>query len=721
MATLQKTTRRNFMKLAAAAGGGLMLGFNWTSTTASPLSVITGAAAASGEISFNAYLSIAPDGIITIMSPNPELGQNIKTSFPMIVAEELDADWSKVKVVQAPLDLKKFERQVTGGSGAVPHSWERLRKAGATARHMLVEAAAKRLNVSSASLTTDKGMVIHKESGRKLGYGELATEASSITVPEQVNLKDNKTFKLIGTAVRNVDNHEMVTGKPLYGLDFYREGMLIAMVQRPEAFGMKLKSVDSAAAKAMPGIVDVVTFKNNVAVVGKSTWQVQKARKALKIEYEKEGAIESTSDHDKLFKDLLDSKDVATVRRQDGDVEAAFKSAAKVIKSEYQCPFLSHSPMEPMNFFAHVREDGVELVGPTQTPERAVNEVAKLLNIPADKITLDLTRLGGGFGRRLQTDYVLEAVEVSNLVKGPVKVIWTREDDMTGGIYRPAVRYRFEAALDAKGNMIGYKLRGVGINAGNCTREDNFPSGAVDNLLIDSIEHKSPITTGAWRAPITNFLAFAEQAFLDEVAFAAKVDPVKFRLDLLDRAKQSPVGAIKYDIDRMKAVIQLAADKSGWGTKKNLAQGFSVYFSHRSYVAQVAEMEMRKGNPVLKKIYVGADCGIVVNLSGAYQQVRGGVVDGFGHAMFGKLTFKEGVPEQKNFNSYRLVRMKEVPEIDVHFVNNGIDPTGLGEPALPPTGGAIANALFKATGKRLRNQPFMLEEEMKGVNLGEKL
>jgi isoquinoline 1-oxidoreductase beta subunit len=292
---------------------------------------------------------------------------------------------------------------------------------------------------------------------------------------------------------------------------------------------------------------------------------------------------------------------------------------------------------------------------------------------------------------------------------------------MTGGIYRPAVRYRFEAALDAKGNMIGYKLRGVGINAGNSTREDNFPSGAVDNLLIDSIEHKSPITTGAWRAPITNFLAFAEQAFLDEVAFAAKVDPVKFRLDLLDRAKQAPVGAIKYDIDRMKAVIQLAADKSGWGTKKNLAQGFSVYFSHRSYVAQVAEMEMRKGNPVLKKIYVGADCGIVVNLSGAYQQVRGGVVDGFGHAMFGKLTFKEGVPEQKNFNSYRLVRMKEVPEIDVHFVNNGIDPTGLGEPALPPTGGAIANALFKATGKRLRNQPFILEEEMKGVNLGEKL
>lgn len=720
MAILEKTTRRNFMKLAATAGGGLMLGFHWSSAKATSFEVINQEAIASGEITFNSYLSISPDGTITIMSPNPELGQNIKTSFPMIVAEELDADWSKVKVVQANLDTTKFERQVTGGSGAVPHSWERLRKAGATARHMLVETAAKRWNVSPASLSTEKSIVLHRESGRKLTYGELATEASGMTVPETVKLKDNKDFKLIGTAVRNVDNFEMVTGKPLYGLDFYREGMLFAMVQRPTAFGMKLKSVDSAAAKAMPGIVDVVTFNNNIAVVGKSTWQVQKARRALKIEYEKEGEIESTADHDKLFKDLLVSKE-ATVRRQDGDVETAFKNAAKVITSEYQCPFLSHSPMEPMNFFAHVREDGVELVGPTQTPDRARTETAKLLGIPPEKITVELTRLGGGFGRRLQADYVLEAVEVSRIMKAPVKVIWTREDDMTGGIYRPAVRYRFEAALDAKGNMTGYKLRGVGINAGNCTREDNFPSGAVDNLLIDSVEHKSPITTGAWRAPITNFLAFAEQAFLDEVAFAANVDPVKFRLDLLEKAKQSPVGAIKYDIDRMKAVIELAAEKSGWGKKRNLSQGFSVYFSHRSYVAQVAEVEMKKGNPLLKKIYVAADCGIVVNLSGSYQQVRGGVVDGFGHAMFSKVTFKDGVPEQKNFNSYRLIRMKEAPEVDVHFVNNGIDPTGLGEPALPPTGGAVANALFKATGKRLRNQPFSLQEEMKGVNLGEKL
>jgi isoquinoline 1-oxidoreductase beta subunit len=409
------------------------------------------------------------------------------------------------------------------------------------------------------------------------------------------------------------------------------------------------------------------------------------------------------------------------VMREDGNVKEAFNKAARVIKAEYQCPFLSHTPMEPMNFFAHVRKDGVELVGPTQTPERARTETAELLGISPDKVTLELTRLGGGFGRRLRADFVVEAVELSKMINAPVKVTWTREDDITGGAYRPAVRYRFEAALDSEGNMTGYKLRGVGMNAGNCTRQDNFPSGAVDNLLIESIEHKSSITTNPWRAPITNFLAFAEQSFLDEVAEAVGKDPVKFRLDLLDRAKKSPVGEIAYDIERMKGVIQLAAEKSGWGKKDGLSQGFSVYFSHRSYVAQVAEVRMKQGNPVLEKIYAATDCGVVVNPTGADQQVRGGMVDGMGHAMFSNMTFQNGIPEQKNFDSYRLIRMKEIPEIEVHFVDNGLDPTGLGEPALPPTGGAIANALYKATGKRLRNQPFVEQEELKGLRLGERM
>jgi isoquinoline 1-oxidoreductase beta subunit len=372
--------------------------------------------------------------------------------------------------------------------------------------------------------------------------------------------------------------------------------------------------------------------------------------------------------------------------------------------------------MEPMNFFADVRADGVELVGPTQTPARARAEVSQLLNIPEDKITLQLTRLGGGFGRRLKNDYVTEAAELSSIIKKPVKLIWSKEDDMTGGTYRPAVRYRFEAALDATGNLTGYKLRGVGINSGNSTREHNFPSGAIDNLLIDSVEHKSPITTGPWRAPITNFLAFAEQAFIDEVAHAAGKDPVQFRLDLLAKAKRSPVGEIRYDINRMESVIKMAADKSGWGKKKDVSQGFSVYFSHASYVAQVADVIMRNGLPVVKKIYAVSDCGQVVALNGATHQVMGGVVDGMGHAMYSKLSFREGVADQNNYNTYRLIKMKEVPEIETHFVDNGIDPTGLGEPALPPTGGAVANAIFKATGKRLRNQPFIEEDVFKTVS-----
>jgi isoquinoline 1-oxidoreductase beta subunit len=719
MATTLKSTRREFMKLAAGASGGLLLGFHWASSEAATIQVIDEAALAAGGVEFNSYLSIASDGVITIFSPNPELGQNIKTSFPMVVAEELDADWSAVKVVQAALDTRKFDRQLTGGSGAVPHSWDRLRKAGATARHLLVDAAAKRWNVKPETLKTKDSTVIHAD-GKKFTYGELATEASKASVPEEVKVKDVKDFTLIGTPLKNVDNPDMLTGKPLYGLDFHREGMLYAMIQRPEAFGQKIKSVDGAAAKAMPGVVDVVTFKNNVAVVGKSTWAVLKARKALKIEYEAEETLESTSDHDRLFKEMLDSKE-ATVRRKDGDVDAAFTAAANVITREYQCPFLSHAPMEPMNFFAHVREDGVELVGPTQTPDRARNAVAQLLGISPYQITVDITRLGGGFGRRLQADYVVEAAELSSIIKAPVQVIWTREDDMSGGSYRPAVRYRFSAALDSNGNMTGYRLRGVGINVGNSTREDNFPSGAVDNLLIDSVDHKSPITTGPWRAPVTNFLAFAEQAFLDEVALAAKQDPVKFRLSLLERAKKSPVGEIRYDIDRMMGVINLAAEKSGWGTKKDISQGFSVYFSHRSYVAQVAEVVKKKGKPVLQRIYACADCGIVISPNGAAHQVRGGVVDGFGHAMYSQLTFKNGAPEQKNFNSYRLIRLKEVPEVEVHFVKNEISPTGLGEPALPPTGGAVANAFFKATGKRLYSQPFINQEEMKGVNLGQRL
>ena len=715
MATITDTKRRDFLKLAATATGGLFIGINWTGCDSPKVEVLSTEEVLAQARSFNSYLSISPTGDIVIYSPNPELGQNIKTSFPMVVAEELDADWSKIRVLQANLDTEKFDRQLTGGSGAMPHSWERLRKAGATARHLLVAAAAKTWQVSAGEITVENGVISHKESGKKGHFGEFVAEASTMTAPDDVQLKDKKDFKIIGTPVKNVDAKDMYTGKPLYGLDFYREGMVNAMIQRPP-FGMKIKSVDDSAARAVSGVSDVVVLGNNVAVVGETTWPLIKAKKLLKIEYEPDGKVESTHDHDRLFKELLASGK-ADVKRKDGNVDQAFKNAAEVVTAEYQCPFLSHSPMEPENFFAHVQGDRAELVGPTQTPDRARQDTAQLLGIPPENVTVEITRLGGGFGRRLRTDFAIEAVQVSQAIGKPVKVSWTREDDLTGGAYRPAVRYRFEAALDAEGNMIGYKLRGVGMNAGNSTRENNFPSGAVDNVLIESIDYKSSITTNAWRAPITNFLAYAEQSFLDEVALVAKKDPVQFRLELLQRAKNNPVGELGYDVDRMIGVVKTAAEKSNWGKDPNVHQGFSVYFSHRTYVAQVADIVIENNTPTLKKITAVTDCGMVINPTGANQQVRGGIVDGMGHAMYGNLTFENGLPKQRNFDTYRLIRLKEVPEIDVHYVDSGFDPTGLGEPALPPTGGAIANAISKATGRRLRSQPFIEQNEFSDIKL----
>lgn len=715
MKTVTKASRRDFLKIAGTTAGGLFIGFNWFSCDSPKVEVLSTEEILSQAKSFNSYLSISPTGDVVIYSPNPELGQNIKTSFPMVVAEELEADWEKVRVVQANLDPEKYDRQLTGGSGAMPHSWERLRKAGATAKFVLVAAAAKTWNVPAEEITVEKGIISHPGSGKKGHFGEFVTEAAAMTAPEEVTLKDKKDFKIIGTPVKNVDAKDMYTGKPLYGLDFQREGMKHAMIQRAP-FGMKIKSVDDSAARAVSGVTDVVTFGTSVAVVGNTTWPLLKAKKLLKVEYEPDGAVESTADHDRLFAELM-AKGKADVKRKDGNVDAAFKSAAKVVTAEYQCPFLAHSPMEPENFFAHVQGDKVELVGPTQTPDRARQETATLLGIPPENVTVEITRLGGGFGRRLRADYVIEAVEVSRAINAPVKVTWSREDELTGGAYRPAVRYRFEAALDANGTMIGYKLRGVGMNAGNTTRENNFPSGAVDNVLIESIEHKSTITTNAWRAPITNFLAYAEQSFLDEVALEAGKDPVDLRLELLNRAKSNPVGELGYDVDRMIGVVKTAAEKSNWGKNPNVKQGFSVYFSHRSYVAQVADIEVQSGSPILKKITAVTDCGMVVNPTGANHQVRGGIVDGMGHAMYTNLTFENGVPKQRNYDTYRLIRMKEVPEIDTHFVDSGFDPTGLGEPALPPTGGAIANAIFAATGRRLRSQPFIEQKEFSDIKL----
>jgi isoquinoline 1-oxidoreductase beta subunit len=692
-----KTSRRDFIQKTALFTGVFTLGFDWFSAEASAMEVVGSAGR------FNSFLSIDSLGKVILYSPNPEIGQGIKTAFPVVVAEELDVDWAQVQVEQANLDTKLFERQLTGGSGALKHSWDRLRKAGATVRKMMMQAAADQWKVDISTCKTSKGVVLGP-SGQKATYGSLAEAASKLPVPTEVTYKDRKDYKIIGTRVKGVDNKNVVTGKPLFGIDIRKPGMVFAQIVRPP-FGATLKSFSADDVKKMPGILDVVSFKNKVAIVGSSTYEILQARASLTCDYGSDGPLESNITHAKWFDEGMKS-DKAQVMRKDGDFAAALTKAVKVIEATYECPFISHSPMEPMNFFADVQKDSVLLAGPTQVPQPAQKAVSDLLKIPVDKIQLEISKMGGGFGRRLNNDFVLEAAELSSIIQKPVLVMWTREDDMSGGIYRPAARYYFKAGLDANGNITAFYLRGVGLNAGNSTRQDNFPVGAIENVLIESFDQKSAVTTGPWRAPITNFLGFAEQAFLDEVAEVAGKDPVQMRLDLLEKVKTNPVGKITYEPARFEEVIKQVAEKAQWKKKPGVHQGFSVYYSHLSYVAQIAEVKVENGKPKVTKVTAVTDCGEVINLSGAENQVKGAIIDGMGHALYAKLNFQAGVASPQNFNSYRLIRGNEVPVIDAHFVNNGIAPTGLGEPALPPTGGSIANAIYAATKKRHYKQPF---------------
>ncbi len=692
-----KTTRRNFIQQTALFTSVFTLGFDWFESKGAAMAI------ANEPGRFNAFLSIDALGKIRLYSPNPEIGQGIKTAFPVVVAEELDVDWKQVEVLQANLDTQNFERQLTGGSGALKHSWERLRKAGASVRQMMVQAAANQWKVDASTCMTSKGFVLGPK-GQKASYGSLAAEAAKLPVPTTVSFKDRKDYKIIGTRVRGVDNHSIVTGKPVFGLDIRKPGMVFAQIVRPP-FGASLKSFSAEDVKKMPGILDVVSFKNKVAIVGTSNYEIMQARQQLTCSYGSDAPLESNDSHQAWF-DAGMKSDKATLQRKDGDFAKAISEAAKVIEATYECPFISHSPMEPMNFFADVKPASVLLAGPTQVPQSAQKAVATLLGIPENSIQVELSKMGGGFGRRLSNDYALEAAELSNIIKKPVLVMWTREDDMGGGTYRPAVRYHFKAGIDAQGNLTAFYLRGVGLNAGNSTRQDNFPVGAIDNVLIESVDQKSAVTTGPWRAPITNFLGFAEQAFLDEVAEAAGKDPIQMRLDLLARVKSNPVGKITYEPDRFAEVIRQVAEKSQWKKKPGVHQGFSVYYSHFSYVAQVAEVQVKNGKPQVTQVTAVTDCGEVINLSGAENQVKGAIIDGMGHAMFAKLTIQAGVTSPTNFNAYRMIRGNEVPKIDAYFVDNGISPTGLGEPALPPTGGSIANAIYAATKKRFYKQPF---------------
>ncbi|ASV31101.1 xanthine dehydrogenase family protein molybdopterin-binding subunit [Maribacter cobaltidurans] len=745
-----KLGRRAFIKNTSLAGGGLVLGFSWLNSCKPK-----GAEAVAMELEMpkewyeiNGYLKIGDNGVVTIMSPNPEIGQNVRTSMPMIVADELEVDWKNVVVEQAPLNTNLYSWQVAGGSRSISSSWQNLRMAGATARHMLKEAAAKAWQVPVEEITAIEGVLSHEASGNSAGYGEMASAAASLEVPEEIELKEIADFSIIGTSRKNVDGKKIVTGQPLFGLDVQREGMLIASLVHPPAFGMKLKSFDAESVKKMPGIHDVFSiklydedYKKNtfhftafnelIAVVGESTWQVFQAKKALNAEWENASDItetvtmfgndmevtfpagmEDSETHTTKLKELVTSK--GKVTRKDGDPETAFKNAAKIIERSYSCPFLAHNTMEPMNFFAHVTEDHAELLGPTQTPEWMEPAVSEVLGLPLESIDIQMTRQGGGFGRRLYGHFMVETALISKKMKAPVKLVYSREDDMTQGIYRPAYYATYRAALDEDNNLIAFHVKGGGIPE-SPVFANRFPAGAIDNYLAEDFTLDSNITTGAFRAPRSNFIAGAEQSFLDELAEEMGKDPIDFRLELLKRAQENPVGEKEsndYDAARYAGVLELVKEKANWGqSEAGVHRGVSAYFCHDSYVAQVLDMVMENNKPIVQKVTAAIDCGIVVNPDAASNLSEGGAIDGIGHAMYSGLTFKDGTPEQNNFDRYRLIRHSEAPKsIETHFVKNDIDPTGMGEPPFPPIMGALANALYKATGRRHYHQPFITDK-----------
>ncbi len=728
-----KVGRRSFLKTSAAAGGGMLVGFSWL-TSCTALNKENETIAVPDEwFEINGYIKIGDTGMVTIYNPNPEIGQNVMTSMPMIVAEELDVPWNHVVVEQGALNEDAFKNpQFAGGSMSILMGWDPLRMAGAAGKHMLLMAAASEWGVDVSDLKASQGVITEVNGDRKVGYGDVAVKAVGMEVPEELELKDPSEYQLIGSWKKNVAGEKIVTGKPQFGLDFKREGMLHAMIQHPPAFGMQVKDFNVEEIKTMPGVQDafivdttigepqwsdVNAFNQLVAIVGNSTWELIQAKKALKVNWENVSPLESSEMHEKrLVKDLENGR--VQQSRNDGNVDAAFAKAAKVLERTYSSPFMAHNTMEPMNFFANVTENSAELIGPSQTPQALKDSVAKMLGLEGDQVTVDMTRMGGGFGRRLYNHTGIEAAAISKMAGAPIKLIYTREDDMSQGTYRPPYLSTYKAGLDESNNLIAFSAKGVGLPEGPIF-PNRFPAGAVDNYLAEKKLSNTNISTGAWRAPRSHFTAGAEQAFLDEVAEVAGKDPIDFRLDLFDKAINNPVGGrYEYDAERYAGVLRQVKEKSNWGTEKSgLYRGVAAYFCHNSYVAQVMDVVMVNNQPKVQKVWCSVDCGIVINKEGAENIIQGGVVDGIGHALYSQLTFENGSPVQNNFDTYKLIRMNQAPkEIEVHFIENDINPTGLGEPGLPPAVGAIANALYKATGKRLYNQPFAQNDVQ--INLG---
>jgi len=718
-------SRRNFLRISGIAGGGLMLAVGLD-----PLGKGLFAAETAADFVPNHFIRLTPDGMVTIMAQNPEIGQGVKTMLPMLIADEFDVDWEMVTVEQAAHEPDKYSRQFAGGSNATPTHYMPMRRAGAVGRQLMKDAAAQQWGVPASELETASGVVSHPGSGRSATYGELADLASTLTPPdpETVPLKDPSEFRIIGTPRRNVDNRKIVTGQPLFGIDFTLPGMLYAVYEKCPVFNGTVVSANLDAVRAadgvrhafiVEGVGDTSTLVGGVAIVADTWWQANKAREILEVEWDEGPAAEQSSAGFQARADELSTQPPENILREDGDVEAAMGSAAATVEAAYSYPFISHAQLEPDNCTAWWHDGMMEIWAPTQTPDSGRRDVARVLEIEEEQVTIDLIRCGGGFGRRLYNEWMVEAAWIAREVGVPVKLLWTREDDMAHDRYRPGGFHYLKGAVDANGQLTAWDNHFVsygsdGRFAGSASLSaTEFPALYVPNFRTGASLMPLLVPTGALRAPGSNALAFVMQGFIDELAHAAGADPVQFRLDMLNRTPL-PTGGRGggFDAARMRGVLESVAERSGWSgpsTTPGKGRGVAFHYSHRGYFAEVVDVTVsQSGRLTIDDVWVVGDVGSqIINPLNAENNTQGGVIEGFSHALGQEITIEGGAVVQQNFNTYPLIRLTEAPKsIDVHFVLTDNAPTGLGEPSLPPAIPALVNAIFDATGHRIRSLPI---------------